>query len=1409
MGTSTAKSSELSRARKAVAATMKLKMSKLLFNQPVDPEALGIPNYRDVVKQPMDLGTIHSKLFVGEQQKWQRCEYKTAREVYRDVSVVWDNCVLYNSREVDKPTREAALEVKAVFDQNWKEAGLDEVREGRADTQASSDCLPESSVSQTVGSAQDGISVPLRCLDEYYIVHSSTGEPADLVQAWSSQLVAHGDVIATDGQSKKQKKPTRIATGKVLDWSFTYGAESGIWICTELAWYKLVSPSAHYTDLHQQMQQKLELCTTSVQLLKHNSSLTPLAAAQNAYDDMNKSDDSDEQQHAVIAFVEAQLSAWMEAAAGGSSKKAKVKSMSGIRLGKNGLTVSGKTAAAAAIAASQTPLLPSAGKKRKSKAAAVSPDPLPTSGKKRRLDVDAAEGTAPIEAKGKAVASSKRPPKVPQDEVDTPQGQVQKRKVKLGSASEGRLSRLGREAAGRGHKGTGKRPAPSPAASDADSEDEDAAEEEEEAHQAVSGDGSSVRRTRQASTQKDAAPERRRKSKVKGSIKRHVTGVSEAEQAKRDSQATGRSRVKREKEEHAARGRVPEPCRDFRLPQSRVPALLMVWELTQVLGAVLQLAPCPFWRLEAAIAPGPRLPHQSAAPAHQDSQPEAVQADEDGSQPEATIHTQKRRVSDNQGLEGSDVRKPSEADSSHARPHPSTKTAEAAQVSVRPAETGIDTAGSASAVLLRDIHCSLLRMIQNQGVEKDKKEGKVQPVTAKLFSPDSGGSVPWTAQLAQLILAAPPTKAAAAAKAAALKLAYMEYADLGLDERLALLQGLLEQALDCEEVRELITSKVEALALPRQKKPGKDGSTPGPVKELPANPKELEVTAPPGSCEEWVGWMEACRVGWRKALGYDMQRRRYWALGGGTGAWRVYVEEQEGCLWGWYEGQSLSNLVEWLKAAAIDREAGLLKALSQAPLPKKVPTEGHPTKHTVSSKPEEAGELLSSSELEARRPDGFKFIIAPVLRGEGNWPSISLYGTMEQRLHFTVDALLARIPFWFKGETWLARHAHVLQVVGAARSAGDMAKALLFVERMLCEQDMMQPRWGDCFQPAWRKGLAKCTESRQVIMYLAALQEHMVVNADVLPRQGFNQMARNMRCQLYFPHPTEQVVLLRTGVLVHVNAYMKALGLTPGTATARQGSAPPQNTDAQTGANPADQASLRAQLSRDTVIKPKLNAHVPKSDGATPSGMDLDSMAAAVKEDNDRADVPWSSENAGGDRGEDEQDVSKLESPSQAAAAVLDWHGPIQPEKREQLRKVWQHLKETVEAMPHVACYTVASIAYRRSLVETLPEDEEAVVSGQQARRPVAWLLLRPVRSSSQQRQPLRALALPISCDAALPDFIVKADVFEKGMRRHWHRQDRFRMFFASSYTNKTGGGVYYKGTVTNVRQQMPSGGST
>ena len=40
----------------------------------------------------------------------------------------------------------------------------------------------------------------------------------------------------------------------------------------------------------------------------------------------------------------------------------------------------------------------------------------------------------------------------------------------------------------------------------------------------------------------------------------------------------------------------------------------------------------------------------------------------------------------------------------------------------------------------------------------------------------------------------------------------------------------------------------------------------------------------------------------RKPLGVDYAKRRYWAVGGRASAWRIFVEEEGGSLWGWYEG---------------------------------------------------------------------------------------------------------------------------------------------------------------------------------------------------------------------------------------------------------------------------------------------------------------------------------------------------------------------------------------------------------------------------------------------------------------------------------------------------------------------------
>eukprot|EP01080_Neovahlkampfia_damariscottae_P000199 gene199-4445_t len=58
------------------------------FLQPVDPVALNIPDYLDIIKTPMDLSTIKKKLLSGK--------YETIQEFAIDIRLVWQNCFTYN-----------------------------------------------------------------------------------------------------------------------------------------------------------------------------------------------------------------------------------------------------------------------------------------------------------------------------------------------------------------------------------------------------------------------------------------------------------------------------------------------------------------------------------------------------------------------------------------------------------------------------------------------------------------------------------------------------------------------------------------------------------------------------------------------------------------------------------------------------------------------------------------------------------------------------------------------------------------------------------------------------------------------------------------------------------------------------------------------------------------------------------------------------------------------------------------------------------------------------------------------------------------------------------------------------------------------------------------------------------------
>ena len=112
----------LARARDVVAAVMKHKHARLLFNQPVDASLFA--DYRKIIRRPMDLSTVMARLREAEASGWQHGTYSTPADVLADVSLIWSNCNTFNSTPADAPTRHLCAEVKAFFDKKWEAAGL-------------------------------------------------------------------------------------------------------------------------------------------------------------------------------------------------------------------------------------------------------------------------------------------------------------------------------------------------------------------------------------------------------------------------------------------------------------------------------------------------------------------------------------------------------------------------------------------------------------------------------------------------------------------------------------------------------------------------------------------------------------------------------------------------------------------------------------------------------------------------------------------------------------------------------------------------------------------------------------------------------------------------------------------------------------------------------------------------------------------------------------------------------------------------------------------------------------------------------------------------------------------------------------------------------------------------------------
>ncbi|KAE8800156.1 Transcription factor GTE9 [Hordeum vulgare] len=81
-----------------------------IFNVPVDVEKLNIPDYNEIIKHPMDLGTIKKKLDSGS--------YTSPSDFAADVRLTFNNAITYNPR--GHAVHDMAIQLNKMFESRWK-----------------------------------------------------------------------------------------------------------------------------------------------------------------------------------------------------------------------------------------------------------------------------------------------------------------------------------------------------------------------------------------------------------------------------------------------------------------------------------------------------------------------------------------------------------------------------------------------------------------------------------------------------------------------------------------------------------------------------------------------------------------------------------------------------------------------------------------------------------------------------------------------------------------------------------------------------------------------------------------------------------------------------------------------------------------------------------------------------------------------------------------------------------------------------------------------------------------------------------------------------------------------------------------------------------------------------------------
>ncbi|GMH38477.1 hypothetical protein BSKO_06361 [Bryopsis sp. KO-2023] len=94
------------------------------FLEPVDVVKYNVPDYYDIIKRPMDVGTVGKKLGLGCGRRGVRMAYKSPLEFRDDMRQIWKNCREYNKE--GEPVRIWGDSLCELWNRRWADSKIEE-----------------------------------------------------------------------------------------------------------------------------------------------------------------------------------------------------------------------------------------------------------------------------------------------------------------------------------------------------------------------------------------------------------------------------------------------------------------------------------------------------------------------------------------------------------------------------------------------------------------------------------------------------------------------------------------------------------------------------------------------------------------------------------------------------------------------------------------------------------------------------------------------------------------------------------------------------------------------------------------------------------------------------------------------------------------------------------------------------------------------------------------------------------------------------------------------------------------------------------------------------------------------------------------------------------------------------------